>query len=147
MANSYIQVRDETMSAGTYLRVSVLWSDFSEGPVAQQVADRSASGELLVSIGKAFRIWTGVFKVSHSPASQYASKENIETWATSSSAAKRRLTMRTNLWTQPAQGQTSPHEYSVFITSLSPSQYSSPVPDGTNSYYYIPFEIQTRSST
>lgn len=146
MANSYIQIRDETMASGSYLRVSVLWSDFKEGPVSQQIIDRSANGEMLVSIGKTFRMWVGLFKVSHATPPLYASKDNLEAWATSSNAAKRRLTMRTNLWTAPAQGQTSPHEYSVFITSLGQYQYASPVPDGASSYYYIPFEIQTRSS-
>lgn len=139
------------MSTGVFLKVPILWNDYKEGAVAQQTMERSASGELLVSLGKAFRSWFGVFKVSGTPGAGYATRENIEAWGTSSNAAKRRLIMRTNLWVDPGISITgeplpSPYEFTVFITMLGQAQLGSPVPDGVNSFYYIPFEMQTRMS-
>lgn len=140
MANSYIQLRDETMSNGVYKRVSVLWNDFSEGPVSQQLTERAANGNLLVSIGKTYRVWRGIFKIDATPKTgtgfTYAGKTDIEKWCTSEDPAKRRLVMIDNM------GVT----HNVFIVTPVEFKYGSPVPDGVNSFFLVPFEMQTRAA-
>lgn len=140
MANSYIQLRDETMTAGVYKRVSVLWNDFSEGPTSQQVMERAANGNLLVSIGKTYRMWRGVFKIDATPKTgtgfSYAEKSDIEKWCTSDDPAKRRLTMIDNMGTS----------HSVFIVTPVEFKYGSPVPDGASSFFLVPFEMQSRAA-
>lgn len=149
MASSvpYIQMRDSTMASGKYKRVSVMWTDFAEGPVSQQVQERSANGKLLVSIGKTYRVWKGLFKVDANPKKypencttnctwEYAGKSDIEKWCTSDDAAKRRLTMIDNY------GNT----HNVFITTPVEFKYGSPVPDGASSFFLVPFEMQTQEA-
>lgn len=154
MANPYIQLGDETMIATVngvqvqkYKRVSVLWNDFTEGPVSQQVAERAANGNLLVSIGKTYRVWRGLFKIDAFPKKfpadctsncvwEYASKADIERWCTSDNPAKRKLTMIDNMDVI----------HSVFIVTPVEFKYGSPVPDGVNSFFLVPFEMQTQAS-
>lgn len=146
MANTYpyIQLKDDNMTK--YKRVSVMWTDFSEGPVSQQSIERSASGKLLVSIGKTYRSWKGFFKIDAIPKKfptncttncdwEYASKSDIEKWCSSSNFANRRLTMFDTYNT----------EYKVFIVSTAEFRYASPVPDGVGSFFLIPFEMQTQT--
>lgn len=150
MANSYIQIRDETMSAGKYKRISVLWNDFSEGPVSQQLTERAANGNLLVSIGKTYRIWRGVFKIDATPKKfptncttnctwEYAGKSDIEKWCTSDNPAERRLLMIDNYALADVV-------HSVFIVTPVEFKYGSPVPDGISSFFLVPFEMQTRAA-
>lgn len=137
MANAFVQIRDTTMTAGQYKKVSVLWTDFSEGPVSQQAMERSANGKLLVSIGKTYRLWRGVFKIDANPKTGYAGKTDIEQWCTSDSVAKRRLTMIDNYGTTHAD---------VFIVTPVEFKYGSPVPDGVSSFFMVPFEMQTQNA-
>ncbi len=139
MARSYIQLRDETMTAGSYKKVKVLWTDFSEGTVSQQAMERAANGKLLVSIGKTFRMWRGLFKIDFTPASGFAGKSDLEKWFTSDDPAERKLTMIDNY---SPSGTT----WSVFILTPAEFKYGSPVPDGVSSFYLIPFEMQTREA-
>jgi hypothetical protein len=139
MANPYIQISDETMftnNVRTYKKVKVLWSDFSEGPVSQQVVERSANGKLLVSIGKTYRMWRGVFKIDAYPQTGFASKTDIETWCTSNNVLKRKLTMIDNY------GST----HNVFVVTPVEFKYGSPVPDGSTSFFLVPFEMQTQEA-
>jgi len=148
MANSYIQLRDETMASNKYKRVSVLWTDFVEGPVSQQAIERSASGKILVSIGKTYRVWRGLFKIDATPKKfpancttncdwEYASKSDIEAWCASDNPLKRQLTMIDNY---ALPGVT----HKVFIVSPVEFRYGSPVPDGIGSFFLLPFEMQTQ---
>jgi hypothetical protein len=137
MANPYIQLSDETMVVNgtrSYKKVKVLWNDFSEGPVSQQVLDRAVNGNLLVSIGKTYRMWRGLFKIDASPATGFAGKSDIEKWCTSSDAQKRKLTMIDNY------GST----HNVFILTPVEFKYGSPVPDGSTSFFLVPFEMQSQ---
>ena len=147
MANTYpyIQVKDAT-TGSKYKRISVLWTDFLEGPVSQQIVERSANGKLLVSIGKTYRSWKGVFKIDAIPKKyptdctanctwEYAGKADIEKWCTSDNPLHRQLTIKDNYNAQ--------HE--VFIVSTAEFRYASPVPDGVGSFFLIPFEMHTQS--
>lgn len=136
MANPYIQIRDETMPANQFLKVAVLWSDFSEGPVSQVSSERSANGNLLVSIGKTYRMWRGVIKLNHNVPSGYATKANIEKWFASDNINERKLTVIDNLNRQ----------FNAFVLTPVEIKYGSPIPDGVNGFYMIPFEMQTREA-
>ncbi len=136
MANPYVQIRDASMAANQYKKITILWSDFSEGPVSQQAVERAANGKLLVSIGKTYRVWRGVFKIDATPKTGYAGKSDVEKWFTSDDPAKRRLTIIDNY------GVT----HSVFIVTPVEFKYGSPVPDGVSSFFMIPFEMQTQEA-
>ena len=135
MANSYIQIKT-SVSGSVFKKVSVLWTDFSEGPVSQQAIERSANGKLLVSIGKTYRTWKGVFKIDANPKTGYAAKTDIEKWCTSDDTLYRTLTMVDNYGTT----------HSVFIVTPVEFKYGSPVPDGLSSFFMVPFEMQTQGS-
>lgn len=134
MANSYIQIKDA--ESNTYKKISVLWTDYSDGTVSQMAAERAANGTLLVSIGKTYRMWRGVFKIDATPKTGYAGRSDIERWCTSDVPARRQLTMIDNY------GST----HTVFIPTPVEFKYGSPVPDGVSSFFLVPFEMQTRDS-
>lgn len=154
MANSYIQLSDETMvttvnnvQTRKYKRVSVLWTDFLEGTASQQLVERAANGGLLVSIGKTYRMWRGLFKIDAVPKRfpanctsncvwEYAGKSDIEKWCTSGDPAKRKLIMIDNMSVA----------HDVFIVTPVEFRYGSPVPDGVSSFFLVPFEMQTRAA-
>lgn len=147
MANPYIQLRDETMASGLYKLVPVLWTDFSDGTISQQSVERSANGTLLVSIGKTIRTWRGVFKIGVGERSAmvngvkryYATRADIETWCTSDNPLKRKITMIDNYALPNVT-------HNVFILSPADFRYGSAVPDGINSFFLVPFEMQTRAA-
>ena len=142
MPRAYIEIHDETMYTGsnpavaTYKKVSVLWNDFSEGATTEQDVERTASGKLLLSLGKRYRAWKGLFKIDATPKTGYASKEDVLKWSTSTNALERQLTMK----------DTYGNSYQVFILTPVEFKYGSPVPDGYGSFFLVPFEMQTQEA-
>lgn len=131
--NNYIQLR---ISGGsTYKKCRVMYSQDTPVPyVSAQGRDikRTLSGKISKQSGIGYKAWRGYFRIYVTEETGYAGISDYTTWMTSSTPANQILDMID--WDSGS--------HTVTFTGDMTPYLSGPYP-GVNSYYLLPFEMET----
>lgn len=135
----YIQIKINGQSDANYKKIRVLFGSGSYPYSVNQgkTINRCLDGSMSKQVGPRFKRIYGTFRVKSAGNdldSTYASRTDLETWMTDASAANQMLVVK--LWDGTTLNV-------AFVSEYDP-QPQTPLPDMSNGFYYIPFELQER---